>query len=213
MKTNFRGGCMKLKVVGIIFAATMLAAPAFADAIFTLGNHPQPNEQNILFGTNQMGATVNGFTNQTNTLVQFSSTTDTLGVTSNGQAKVTAADGLVNDLTITVPGHTFSDFILNPFDPAANNDLTISVTMSDGTVFTFGPYGSINGNNFLTITTTGGELISSVTIDSPGGFGDLRQPRVSGISGVTTVPEPSSLLLFGSGALGLIGVLRRKLVG
>jgi hypothetical protein len=197
---------MKVKLLGTAVAVLLSIAPAFANAVFTLGNHPQPNEQNILFTTDQTGTTVNGFTNHTNTLVQFSSTTDTLVVTSAGQAKVTAADGLVNDITITVPGFVFRDFIMNPFDPAANNDLTVSVTMSDGSVFSFGPYGSINGNNFLTITTTGGELIKSVTVDSAGGFDDLRQPRISDI-----VPEPSSLLLLGSGALGLAGMLRRKL--
>ena len=97
---------MKLKAVGIILVATILVAPAFANAVFTLGNHPQPNEQNILFTSFQSGATVNGFTNFTNTLVQFSSTTDTLVVTAVGQAKVTAMDGLVNDITISVPGTT-----------------------------------------------------------------------------------------------------------
>jgi len=201
---------MKLKVVGIIFVATILVAPAFADAVFTLGNNPQPNEQNILFTNQQTGTTVSGFTNQSNTQVLFSSTTDTLDVTSLGQAKVTSVDGLINDLTITVPGFNFADFILNPFNPSANNDLSISVTMSDASVFTFGPYGSTNGNNFLTITTINNETIASVTIDSPGGFQNLLQPRVSGLG---AIPEPSSLLLFGSGAFGLLGVLRRKLIG
>jgi hypothetical protein len=200
------------KSLWIILAVLLVAigAPAaYADGVFTLGNNPQPNEQNILFGSTQTGATVFGSTNSTDTAVRFSSTTDVLMVTSSGQAKVTAMDGLVNDITTTIPGFTFADFILNPFKPAVNSDLTVTATMSDGSVFTFGPYGSISGNNFLTITTSGGERISSVTIDSPGGFQDLRQPRISGIS---PVPEPSSLLLFGSGALGLMGVLRRKLV-
>jgi hypothetical protein len=188
------------------------APAAYADGVFTLGNHPQPNEQNILFGSDQTASTVIGFTNLTDTTVHFASTTDVLMVTSSGQAKVTAVDGLLNDIIITIPGSTFGDFILNPFKPAVNSDLTVTVTMSDASVFTFGPYGSINGNNFLTITTSGGELISGVTIDSPGGFQDLRQPRISA-SAVSPVPESSSLLLFlfGSGVLGL-GVLWRKLV-
>jgi hypothetical protein len=193
----------------LLVAIVALAIPAFGDAVFTLGNHPQPNEQNVLFKTDQTGSTVFGFTNISDTQVQFSSTTDTLVVTSAGQAKVGAVDGLVNDITFTVPGHSFLDFILNPFQPAANNDLMITVTMSDGTTFSFGPYGSTHGNNFLTITTINNETIASVTIDSAGGFQDLQQPRVSGISGVV-VPEPSSLLLLGSGVLGFATVLRRK---
>ena len=102
------------------------------------------------------------------------------------------------------------DFILNPFKPAVNDDLMITVTMGDSSTFTFGPYGDIHGNNFLTITTINNEVIESVTIDSLGGFQDLRQPRISGISGVTLVPEPSSLLLLGTAVLGLAGTLRRK---
>ena len=196
-----------LLLVAII---VLTAAQAFGDAIFTLGNHPQPNEQNVLFKTFQTGATVDGFTNQTDTLTHFSSTTDTLVVTAVGQAKVTAADGLINDITFTVPGHTFLDFIFNPFKPFANRDLTVTATMSDGSTFSFGPYGSKNGDNFLTITTINNEAIASVTIDSPKGFQDLQQPRVSGISGVVVVPEPSSLLLLGSGLLGLTQVLWRR---
>ena len=53
-------------------------------------------------------------------------------------------------------------------------------------------YGRTQGDNFLTITTSGGEMISSVTTDSASGFQDLKQPRISGISGVKIVPEPSS---------------------
>jgi hypothetical protein len=193
----------------LLIAFVALAIPAFGDAVFTLGNHPQPNEENVLFTTDQTGSTVLGFTNHSDTQVQFSSTTDTLVVKAKGQANVSAMDGLVNDITFSVPGHTFLDFILNPFNPATNNDLMVSVTMSDGSTFSFGPYGSANGNNFLTITTINGEAIASVTIDSAGGFQDLQQPRVSGISGVT-VPEPSTLLLLGSSVLGAAAVLRRK---
>jgi len=191
----------------LIAIVVLAAAQAFGNAVFTLGNNPQPNEQNILFTSFQTGKTVDGFTNMTNTLVQFSSTTDTLVVTAVGQAKVTAADGLINDITVTVPGFLFQDFILNPFNPVLNNDLKVFVTMSDGTVFNFGPYGSINGNNFLTITTSGGELIQSVTVDSIFGFDDLRLPRVSGLA---PVPEPSSLLLLVSSVLGVAQVLRRE---
>ena len=199
---------MRTRFFGVALAALVLIASAYGDAIFETGNHPQPNEENILFHTDQMGTTIDGFTNQSDTLVQFSSTTDTL-VGSGGQSDVDAMDGLINNITVTVPGHTFLDLIFNPFKPASANDLVVTAVTNDGT-FTF-TYGDTHGNNFLTITTIGGETISSVTIDSASGFQDLKQPRISGISGVAIVPELSSLLLLGSGLLGVAMVVRRKL--
>ncbi len=197
---------MRARMPGIALATLVLIASAYGDAIFATGNHPQPDEENILFQTAQMGTTVDGFTNQSNTLVQFSSTTDTL-IASGGQSDVDAMDGLINNVTVTVPGHTFLDLIFNPFKPASANDLVVTAVTNDGT-FTF-TYGDTNGDNFLTIRTINGQTISSVTIDSASGFQDLKQPRISGISGVTIVPEPSSLLLLGSAVLGLAAVLRR----
>ena len=162
-----KGGSMKTPRKNSLFllAIVALAIPAFGQAVFTLGNHPQPNEENVLFPTDQTKPAMFGFTNQSSTQVQFSSTTDTLVVLSHSQANVSASDGLVNVMTFTVPGHTFAGFIFNPFKPANNSDLNIVVTMSDGFTPDFGPYGSTNGNNFLTITTTGGEMIKSVTVD------------------------------------------------
>lgn len=192
-----------IKSLALAALAFASALPAHADAVFTTGNHHQPNEENILFNTAETGMTIAAHTNRSHTGVQFTSTTDILEA-KGGQSDIDAADGELNNITFTVPGHTFNDFILNPFKPAAAGDLMVTAVTNTGT-FTF-MYGDVHGNNFLTITTTGGEVLDSVTVDSVSGFLDFKQPRVSGISGVTLVPEApaASLMLLGGSLLGLV---------
>lgn len=198
---------MKRVIVGLAILTVLWCSAAQADVIFTLGNNPQPDEENILFNQNDTGSTVSGVTNSSNMIVNFSSTTDNLIVTAGGQAKVTADDNLINNIRITFPGATFQDLIINPFvgTPGISVSATVEVVTNDMTDdFT---YNLGNGNNFLTITTSGGELISRVTIDSTTGFEDLRQPRISGVG---IIPEPTTMLLLGSGLLGLAGYGRKK---
>jgi hypothetical protein len=59
-------------------------------------------------------------------------------------------------------------------------------------------YTLTNGQNFLTIVADPGTSIFSVTVSAPGGFTDLRQPRISGAALTTTgnVPEPATMFLF-----------------
>jgi hypothetical protein len=192
----------------------VVVAPAHATIVFTPGNNPQPDEQNVLYGSNQTGTTVTGTTNQSGTPVSFTSSTDTLVTTANGQANLTAQDGLINQVTITVPGLTFGDMILNPFLGTGNppdTAATVTVTANDG-VFT-SPLTLTNGNNFLTIVAMDGETILSVALGSTGGFADLRQVRISGIGGTTppgAVPEPGTLSLLGVGLIGAAWVTRRR---
>jgi hypothetical protein len=49
-----------------------------------------------------------------------------------------------------------------------------------------------------------------VTIDDSTGFFDLKQPRISGLSG-TNVPEPAALFLLGSGLFLGAKKIRRRL--
>src|ERR1041384_3294337 len=188
--------------LGIIICSSTLAK---ADSVtFTLGNNPQPDEENILLNNGTTGTTVFGLTNQTQLQVSFSSTTDILVEPSSGQARVEALDGLVNNITLSLPNGTFNDVILNPFFGSGTADVTV-VTANNQT-FTFS-YSLSNGENFLTIVAEPGTSIFSVTINAPGGFTDLRQPRISGAEG--NVPEPATMLLFGSGLLSLGAAFRK----
>jgi hypothetical protein len=79
----------------------------------------------------------------------------------------------------------------------------VTVVTNDGS-FPF-DYTLSNGENFLTITTSGGETINSTTLDYALGFSALQQVRISGIAGGVVVPEPGMLALATS--LGLAGSL------
>ena len=189
----------------LLAVITFSVTAARADSVtFTIGNNPQQDEENILLNSGATGITVFGLTNQTNLQVAFSSTTDTLSEPSSGQARVEAVDGLVNNISISIPNGTFHDIILNPF--FGSGTATVTVLTANNETFTFS-YSLSNGQNFLTIVADPGTSIASVTIDAPGGFTDLRQPRISGAA--ANVPEPASLLLLGSGLLGAASTLRR----
>ena len=119
-------------------------------------------------------------------------------------------------------GGSYGDLIINPFVGGPGvcalctggaSTITVNAITSGGVIeapVTFTGLTLGNGNNFLTIVATVGESIVSTSIVAPGGFDDLRQPRISGPflgpggpSG--TVPEPATYMLLLSG-LGLIAL-------
>ena len=140
--------------------------------------------------------------------VQFSSTQTLLEPTS-APARITVNPDTtaLDNLTISVVGRTFGDLIFNPAistvgNPGGTAHVTVNSVDDLGNPEVPSPfdYSLSNGQNFLTITTTGGEKIVDMTIEYPSGFTDLRGVTISAV----TVPEPSTFVPLLSLALGSI---------
>jgi hypothetical protein len=195
-----------LSLLGVFILTICSVSAARADSVtFTLGNNPQPNEENILLNSGATGLSVFGLTNQTQLQVRFNST-EMLVEPSSGQARVEAADMLLNNITISIPNGTFTDIILNPFN--GTGTANVSVITANNQAFNFS-YALTNGENFLTIVAGPGTKIFSVTINAAGGFTDLRQPRISGAA-LASVPEPAAMVLFGIGLIGVATAVRKR---
>ena len=216
-------GRISQRYVGPIMVAMGLsiATVCQADIIFTLGNNPQPDEENILF-VDDTGTTVFG-TTQDSGLDVFFTGTETL-VANGGQARIEAEDGSFNFLNFGVVEGTFGDFILNPRilgTGGTSGNIHVVVEEPTGDTSSF-DYTAGTGNNFLTILAINGQRISNITLTStaPLELVDFRQPRISRVASCPAestdplctgipliVPEPMPLSLVGIGLI-VLGALR-----
>ncbi|NTZ42684.1 PEP-CTERM sorting domain-containing protein, partial [Altererythrobacter sp. SALINAS58] len=163
----------------------------------------QPSE-NVLFQTaNQTGTTVEGVTNQTNTMVFFTSNEPLRTTGSEGQSRLGAVDGSLDQVLFGLSDMqlTFTEAEFNLFN-AFPDTSTVTITLSSGLTQTFDL--APNGQNFFGVRATDGDTLTSVNFNTNGsGVSDLRQVRIGGISSqIGAVPEPTTwaMMLFGFGA-------------
>jgi len=222
---------MKTRLIGIVLTIVVLVGSAYGDAIFYPlqqipiggGNERVINSaRDTVLPTMPLLGTV---PDAPEVMVHFTSTTDTLSG-GGGQCCITAQDGLINNIEITWPGFGVKHIIFNPFKPRVNGDLIVTVSFcTPQGEFCVDPgfktlkYGAPTGNqNYMTIITVDGEVLTSVRVESAGGFEEFNQVRVdrSTITSIPpinpdVIPEPTSIMLVGSGLLVVTQAIRRKL--
>ncbi|MGB7554897.1 MAG: PEP-CTERM sorting domain-containing protein [Candidatus Korobacteraceae bacterium] len=113
-------------------------------------------------------------------------------------------------------GLLFEDARTNPSNATYDN-WAIWYTFEQGAVTSSGGWGSLSAGDQATIQGDSAAAISAAALDTPSQFSNIVIYTPTDGTGQeffgwnTPAPEPASLALFGSGVLGVAGLLRRKL--
>jgi hypothetical protein len=211
----------------LVFAAAcslVAASPAAATVTILAGSSAVQPDENLLFNNSPTpGLTLEGITNQTDTLITATGG-ETLVAAGGGQARLDTADhtlnttftfnGLANQLVgfdLADNGLAFTSTEFRLFGGTATQ-ATLTFVDTSGQVFT--QTFAIPKSGFFNAVATNGELIDYFSIAANGSLGDVRQVRLGGVQLIPTVPEPATwaMMIAGFGGVGSVVRNRRRRV-
>ena len=132
--------------------------------------------------------------------------------TGNGYANVKPVkNGILTELIFTPENpDLFSDFSFRA-QLLATGDVTITVVDANSILSQTITFEDRSDQDFtrIGVYSLDGETIKSVTVSSDG-FKEVKQINFSGEGVVNVIPEPATMLLLGSGLIGLAAYGRRK---
>jgi hypothetical protein len=185
--------------------AAATPASAAVDQCFVTGNTvPQcpQTDTNVLLTNSANANTINSNFNGSAAITGTFTSSEAIMMGGSGQATVLPVSGLLNTLTYTALGYTFTTATFN----------LIGDTGTTVNIFGYDAGGNqfvrtlTTGQNFTGLLATGSDVLTGFSISSAAGISSFEQLRLGGVQQITTaVPEPATwaLMLMGFGGMGL----------